>query len=249
MRLICSKNNNISIGKLWEQAGCIAVQNPADVIRKQPQIAFALQKEYDLLSGKSVPKDRWQKFMKEFFLSKVTGSHTALRGIFSPLTEYGINKCFVGNHVLSSVLGIGTDACTYKTADGCCLKVAEMSGKEKLHGEYEILRRLKHKNVVRCFDFISEDGYAAILMELLTPELGLEESYIEGLMYCHNQDILHGDIRLNNLGTDSEGNAKLFDFGNAAAGGSEEEMQFEITLLKHAMRSPAAQMRKIIVRE
>ena len=123
-----------------------------------------------------------------------------------------------------------------------------LSACQELKKEYDILKNLQHPGIVNCFDYICDANYAAILMEELNPLLGMEQSYIQALNYCHTQGFLHRDIRLNNLGTDTSGNGKLFDFGNASAIKSQQEKQREIELLKNIMRSPVAQERKVSCR-
>ena len=244
MRLNCSKGRDLSISRFYNWICEAAGQAPEDVLRTQVQLASMLQQKYDLSGGMPFDSDGWAKFLKEFFLFRVIGKHSGLEKIFSALLNGQSSVCRIGGYELEELSGIGSDSCVYKTADGYCLKVVEISRKAKLEHEYGILRELQHENIVRCFDFICETDYAAILMETLTPVLGAESSYIRALEYCHSRGILHGDIRLNNFGSDNCGNGKLFDFGNASAIRTEEEMHQEREKLKNIMQSPIAQERK-----
>lgn len=248
MRLSCSRSNEIIIRKHLDWIGSLAKQNPEDVIRNHPQIAFQLQKGYDLSYKDNISNKMWKQVLLDFLTSTLVGSHKDLIQIFSPLTDFSSTHFAIDNYQLHSVLGIGSNACVYKTVDGYCLKVVGYSRKDKLKKEYDILKNLQHPGIVNCFDYICDANYAAILMEELNPLLGIEQSYIQALNYCHAQGFLHGDIRLNNLGTDTSGNGKLFDFGNASAIKSQQEKQREIELLKNIMRSPVAQERKVSCR-
>lgn len=247
MRLNCSKNNNISIQKHLVWIRNLSMQNPEDVIRNHPQIAIHLQNGCGLLCSENFSREKWQYLLMKFLESALVGPHKHLMKIFSPKQDFSSAQFLLGSYRLHSVLGIGTDSCVYKSADGYCLKVVDVSRKNKLKREYEILKSLQHPNIVECFEFICTTDYAAILMEELSPVLGEEKFYILALEHCHSQGVLHGDIRLNNLGTDARGNCKLFDFGNASVIKSRFESQKEIEILKHIMRSPIALERKSIL--
>ena len=244
MRLNCSSNNKVSIRNHLDWIRNLSMQNPEDVIRNYPQIAIHLQNGGGLLCSENFSKEKWQHLLMKFLTSTLVGPHKHLMKIFSPGYDFSSVNLSFGAYCLHSVLGTGSDSCVYKTVDGYCLKVVEYSRREKLKREYEILKNLHHPNIVKCFEFICTTGYAAILMETLSPVLGDETVYIQALDYCHSQGILHGDIRLNNLGSDAEGRSKLFDFGNAAVIQSQSEGQKEIEILKNIMRSPIAQERK-----
>ena len=244
MRLNCSRSNEITIREHWDWIGCLAKQNPEDVIRNYPQIAIQLQNGYDLSCRNNISNKMWKQVLVDFGTSTLVGSHKDLLKVFPSFSDFSSTRYSIGSYNIHSVLGIGSDACVYKTANEYCLKVVGVSKKEKLKREYEIIKSLHHPNIVECFDFIDDADYAAIVMEELFPRLGSESLYLQALTYCHSQGILHGDIRLNNLGTDNIGNSKLFDFGNSAAVESLKGKQNEIELLKNIMQSPIAQERK-----
>ena len=247
MRLNCSKNDNITIRNHLAWIHDLLRQNPEDILRNQPQIAIHLQNSYDLLYTENISEKMWQQVLMNFLISTLVGPHKHLMKIFSISSDFLSAQFSVGTYNLHSVLGIGSDSCVYKTVDGYCLKVVEYSKKEKLKREFETLSSLHHPNIVKFFEFICTTDYAAILMEELNLMLGEEKSYIHALDYCHSQGILHGDIRLNNLGSDAMGNSKLFDWGNASVLQSPQEAQKEIEMLKNIMQSPIAQERKITV--
>lgn len=248
MRLNCSRNNKISVQNHLEWISGLAAQNPEDVIRNHPQITVHLLNSCDLRCTENISPGMWRQALMDFFSSSLVGPHKDLMKLFPSFSDFSSARYSVGSRRIHSVLGIGSDACVYKTFDGYCLKTAGISKKEKLKREYEIIRSLHHPNIVKCFDFIDDTNYAAILMEELSPAIGPEDHYIQALNYCHSLGILHGDIRLNNLGSDSSGNSKLFDFGNSAATESPEDKLNEIKLLKNIMRSPIAQERKAACR-
>lgn len=248
MRLICSGNNKFSIWEHLDWIHSLARQNPENVIRNHPQIASHLQIGGDLLYTENISREKWRYILMDVLVSTLVGPHKLLMKIFSLSPDFSSAEFSVGSYSLHSVLGTGSDSCVYKTVDGYCLKVVDASRKNKLKREYEILKYLQHPNIVKCFEFIHTTDYAAILMEELHPILGKERDYIQALTHCHSQGILHGDIRLNNLGSDTDGNSKLFDFGNSAAIRSQSEGQKEIETLKNMLQSPIALEKKSILR-
>ena len=239
MRLSFSKSKETPLYKLREWFFALEGLPLRQVLLREPRSLLALlQKQGALTEKESLSKAAEKELLKDLFLSKIVGPHRALSGIFAPLTEKRALQCSIGGHLIYSVLGTGSDACAFRTEDGYCLKVVDISKKAKLAREYEILKELKHKNIVRCFDFICDGDCAALLLEVLNCTQGDESAYLEGVQFCHSKNILHGDIRVKNLGTDDRGNGKLFDFGNAVTGASREEMELERETLKHLMRSP-----------
>ena len=238
VRLNFSKSEETPLYKLREWFFALAELPLRQVLLREPRyLSVLLQEQGVLTEKKSLSKAAGKEILKDLFLSKIVGPHRALRGIFAPLTEKRALQCSIGGHLIYSVLGTGSDGCAFRTEDGYCLKVVDISKKDKLAREYELLKELKHKNIVRCFDFICDRDCAALLLEVLDHTPGDERAYLEGIQFCHSKNILHGDIRVKNLGTDDRGNSKLFDFGNAVTGASREEMELEKETLKHLMRS------------
>ena len=244
MRLNCSGNREISITEFRQWIRSVAESRPEDMIRTLPQIVRQILKNYTGSLTEGISGLEWRSVLREFFFSKLVGKHKELSCLFTPFADGSVSVCMLGSYVLSSVVGFGSDGCVYGTEDGYCLKVVPFSGKAKLENEYKVLCDLKHKNIVDCYDFIWDTDYAAIVMERLKPRMGSSFSYIQALDHCHSQGMLHGDIRLSNLGIDLKGNSKLFDFGEAVGTCSEIEMQQEDELLKKVIFSPIALERK-----
>ncbi|XP_058060152.1 testis-specific serine/threonine-protein kinase 3-like isoform X1 [Anopheles bellator] len=98
--------------------------------------------------------------------------------------------------------------------------------------ELEIIRTLKHKNVIICFEFIETTmrfyivmQYAekGSLLQLLKRERWLSEprawhyfhQLIDGVAYIHKCEIAHRDIKCENIVFDARDTLKLIDFGFA----------------------------------
>jgi len=104
-----------------------------------------------------------------------------------------------------------------------------------LKSEIKLLRNLQHKNIVEYVGFYEEkeDDYVNIIMEYVEggslaktvnkfsslPESLVAfyvEQVLEGLVYLHEQGVVHRDIKGANLLNTKEGLIKLADFGVAA---------------------------------
>ena len=96
--------------------------------------------------------------------------------------------------------------------------------------EFNILRRTRHINIVRLYEsfetqqhiiFVMEVCGAGDLLTYVRRRRKLKEDVakhmfkqiMEGLRYCHSKNILHRDIKLDNILLTSEGDIKICDFG------------------------------------
>lgn len=108
--------------------------------------------------------------------------------------------------------------------------MSDESSKKKVMQEFNILRRTRHKNVVRLYEsfetaqhivFVMEVCGAGDLLTYVRRRRKLKEDVakhifkqvIEGLSYCHSKNVLHRDIKLDNILLSSEGDVKICDFG------------------------------------
>jgi 5'-AMP-activated protein kinase catalytic alpha subunit len=108
--------------------------------------------------------------------------------------------------------------------------LSEEASKRKVMQEFNILRRTRHMNIVRLYESFETASHIVFVMEvcgagdLLTyvrRRRKLKEDVakhvfkqiIEGLKYCHSKNILHRDIKLDNILLTSEGDVKICDFG------------------------------------
>ena len=118
--------------------------------------------------------------------------------------------------------------------------------KNDIKGKYEekyyenekiILLKLKSPSVIRCYTIFEDNDYMYFVMEFMNngdllsyyaankkldskiPEEKLWDLYfkcISGLLYIHNQGIIHRDIKLDNLFLDDDFNIKIGDFNISA---------------------------------
>ncbi|KAF9078306.1 hypothetical protein BDP27DRAFT_1280773 [Rhodocollybia butyracea] len=102
----------------------------------------------------------------------------------------------------------------------------------KVEREIEVLRTLKHPNIVRLYDVIETDKYIGIIIEYASggelfdhilahrylrekDAAKLFSQLISGVWYIHQKKIVHRDLKLENLLLDRHRNVIITDFGFA----------------------------------
>lgn len=100
------------------------------------------------------------------------------------------------------------------------------SNKTKLNNEINILKALKHKNIVRLYETFTNDQYLLIVNELceggdllnyvrkrrkLTEPIAklVFKQILDGINHCHSKGIVHRDIKLDNILLNSYGDIKV----------------------------------------
>ncbi len=102
--------------------------------------------------------------------------------------------------------------------------------RQQFQQEAKILARLRHPNLVRVTDFFQENENAYLVMDLVEgtnlakkiqeedplPESDVREwagQLLSALAYCHDNSIIHRDIKPQNIIIRPDGQAVLVDFG------------------------------------
>ncbi|XP_075254543.1 serine/threonine-protein kinase PAK 2-like [Convolutriloba macropyga] len=138
-------------------------------------------------------------------------------------------------HGASAAVYSCTDTTNGKTVAMKILQLREQRKKEYVVSEIRVMRRIHHPNIVNLIDcFLSPDRKELkIVMEFLWKSLTLvittlqakmEEQFIaytsyetlQGLEYLHDNQIIHRDIKSDNVLVGSNGEVKIADFGFCA---------------------------------
>ena len=117
------------------------------------------------------------------------------------------------------------------------LKLISKKGEEnkdiikKVHKEVRILKSINnHKNVIKLYEVFEDEGYVYLVFEfaekgdlvqyfknnMLFEEPNLKKffkSIMEGIQYIHKNNVIHRDLKLDNILLDKNINPKLCDFG------------------------------------
>jgi len=100
----------------------------------------------------------------------------------------------------------------------------------RIKREIEILKTVKHTNIVECYDVIETDKSWFMILEYcsggelfdyIVKRQSLSENeavdffkqILNGIEYCHQLGICHRDLKLENILIDGEGTIKIADFG------------------------------------
>jgi hypothetical protein len=143
------------------------------------------------------------------------------------------------HYEFGETIGTGTFGqvrlCTSKTSsEEVAIKLISKNGLEhehqlRIYKEIEFLKICNHKNIVRFIDKFEDINYFYIITEYLERSLGsyittdsiLNESYIkqlfrqiaEGVHYLHENNIIHRDLKHENILVNSQGDVKIMDLG------------------------------------
>ncbi len=106
----------------------------------------------------------------------------------------------------------------YRKMD-CALKLP-LAGAEKRFGhEMRFLREIRHPNLPRAFRISGASPAYAVLEYCHTGScvrrIPDSSGFLEALRFLHAKNILHGDIRLSNLGVRRDGTPVLLDFSHS----------------------------------
>jgi len=149
----------------------------------------------------------------------------------------------IGKYEILEELGQGGMGSVYKARDTMigrevalkvihehALRIPEI--KERFYREAKSAGRLSHENIMVLHDIFETDGIPYLVMELLDGTdlrtllsrgdgLSLQDKHAiarqicDGLHHAHKQDIIHRDIKPDNIRVLSSGRVKIMDFGIA----------------------------------
>ena len=140
----------------------------------------------------------------------------------------------VKGYTIRDVIGTGTFSNVYKISKGSELYALKVSPhKNQAFEEYEYMKNLNHKNIVKTYDIFVIKDISYMIMELhgqdlyeymdsKRPNKRIQDQIIYQLCdvvgYCHSKGIYHRDIKPENIlikEQDGQVDIKLMDFGLA----------------------------------
>jgi serine/threonine protein kinase len=128
-------------------------------------------------------------------------------------------------------LGGGIDGNVYKY-NKHALKRYDDDAKKDYLLEVKFLEILKHKNIIKMYEKMSDDNYHYLVLELCGESIAdiiyekngipkirvakrIMRETLEGLKYMHECGIIHRDIKIENLIRSFNGDIKIIDFSSA----------------------------------
>ena len=163
--------------------------------------------------------------------------------IEAPKEELTTGSTFGGRYQIIEEIGKGGMGRVYKVQDTkikekIALKLIkpeiakDKKTIERFSNELRLARKIRHKNVCQMFDLGEERGTQFITMEYVSGEdlrssirrfgqlpigksIAIASQICEGLSEAHRLDVVHRDLKSNNIMIDNEGNVRIMDFGIA----------------------------------
>ncbi|KAL0233054.1 hypothetical protein GEMRC1_011801 [Eukaryota sp. GEM-RC1] len=184
--------------------------------------------EFDLTGDGRLTKDEFFR-LADLVLSEFELAKTKSMKVLSKL----------GRYVVSRTIGFGAQAVVKLAFDPVeneyravkIIKKRNEAAITSVENEVKALNALNHPNIVKIFNIIESDDFVFLVLELASggtlfdyfTTMSTDENtvryyfrqIVDALEHCHNNNIVHRDLRMENLLVDEFGNLKMNDFGHA----------------------------------
>ena len=150
----------------------------------------------------------------------------------------GIEDYTLGNQIGQGAYAVVKSGIHKETRRQVAVKVYEkyklISSQRKncVSREIQILKKLDHENIVKLYETIDTSRQLYLVMELIKGKSMLNyiknkhgkrmdesegirvfKQVLDGIRFCHQQNIVHRDIKMENVLLDDRLNVKIIDFG------------------------------------
>lgn len=139
----------------------------------------------------------------------------------------------MSRYIQGRLIGSGTYGEVYEAVDTetnqmVALKKIRLNEKEGMPGtalrEISILKRMKHPNIICLYSVIHTSVLLTLVFEYIDFDLKsyldedanpicLINQLVSGVQYLHRNNVIHRDLKPQNILVDKEGNLKIADFG------------------------------------
>jgi len=157
-----------------------------------------------------------------------------------PMKEKQIISSVPSRYLVERPLGSGGQGSVYRVLDSIrranlALKIVGSEEREWLRREFDVLRRIRHENLVQVFDWGTlESGDAYYTMELVdggdwSKKMGVPQpvhevramlaGILRGLAHLHCHGEIHGDLKPGNVLVGPQGLVKIADVGMGTENG------------------------------
>ncbi|HEX8412051.1 MAG TPA: serine/threonine-protein kinase [Thermoanaerobaculia bacterium] len=164
--------------------------------------------------------------------------------------QFAPGTMIAGRYRIASILGSGGMGEVYRADDtklGQTVALKFLPARlardpillDRLHDEVRLGRQIAHPNVCRLYDIVDWDGAHFVAMEYVDGEdlsrllkrigrlshdkaVDIARGIAAGLSAAHAKGILHRDLKPANVMVDSNGEARIMDFGLALAAGEDD---------------------------
>ncbi len=192
------------------------------------------------LSSKKTPKKAPKKTPKK---KPYVSQTKTVKATQAGSKELETGSTFAGRYQVIEELGKGGMGSIYKVLDKkinekIALKLINMEtpsdekSVERFSNELKLARKVSHRNICRMYDLGEEQGTHYITMEFVPGEdlknsitrmgplnpgraVSIAKQLCKGLAEAHKTGVIHRDLKPQNVMIDSQGNARIMDFGIA----------------------------------
>ncbi|UCE22056.1 MAG: protein kinase, partial [Candidatus Aminicenantes bacterium] len=192
------------------------------------------------LSSKKTPRKAPKKTSKK---KPYVSQTKTVKATQTGSKELETGSTFAGRYQVIEELGKGGMGSIYKVLDKkinekIALKLINMEtpsdekSVERFSNELKLARKVSHRNICRMYDLGEEQGTHYITMEFVPGEdlknsitrmgplnpgraVSIAKQLCKGLAEAHKSGVIHRDLKPQNVMIDSQGNARIMDFGIA----------------------------------